>query len=202
MAVDRRAAVAAEMPAQGAAAQGRRIVVLLRRAARDAELPARHHGIDRAVVARGLAAVLAVAGAQRADGGADFIANGAAQAAAGERGGHGFPFRIVRMERTLALSAGALVARFSTGVVYETEFAHRRGAGAGQQPAAGGQAALGVQARVVPCNTAGPARGPAVLGRGLAIHCGARPRCVSAVFANRGTPAAVEGHRIRHLVRS
>src|SRR5574341_562666 len=88
VAVDRRAAIRAEVAAQGAAAFGRAVVVAPGLPLRDAEALARHDGVDRAAGPGGFLAVEAVAGAQRADGRGDRVANGAAEAAAGKQSAH------------------------------------------------------------------------------------------------------------------
>src|SRR5687767_8763048 len=85
VAVDRRAALAAEMPAQGAAAVRGGIVVALSRALRDLEAVGGDHGVDGAAGAGSLLAVYAVAGAQAGHGGVDGVADGTAEAAAGKR---------------------------------------------------------------------------------------------------------------------
>src|SRR5687768_9761771 len=84
LAVDGRAAVAAEKPEQGAAAV-RAGGVALGRSLRDAERVARQDGIDAAAGARALLAMGAVACAQLGDGGGEGISDGAAEAAAGQR---------------------------------------------------------------------------------------------------------------------
>src|SRR3954465_14375313 len=88
MAVDRRAASAAEVAAQRAAALRRRVVVVSRLTLGDLERVFGHDGIDGAAGARRLLAVLAVAGAQACYGRGDRVADGAAKAAAGKRGSH------------------------------------------------------------------------------------------------------------------
>src|SRR5205807_6942592 len=87
-AIERRAAVAAEVAHQLAAAVGLGDEAL-RRALGEREAVARHERRDRAVRARGALAVDAVAGAQLVDRCADAVADGAAKTAAGM--GHGSP---------------------------------------------------------------------------------------------------------------
>src|SRR6267378_1891082 len=84
VAVDRRAAVGAEMAAQRAAAVRGGIVVAPGRPLGDLEAVARDDGIHAAAAARTPLAVGAMAGAQSGDGGADRVADGAAEAASGE----------------------------------------------------------------------------------------------------------------------
>src|SRR5438876_5490516 len=88
VAVDRRAAVGAEVAAQRAAALRGGIVVAPGRPPGDLETVAGNDGIDGAAAARSPLAVGAMAGAQSGDRGADRVADGAAEAASGERGGH------------------------------------------------------------------------------------------------------------------
>src|SRR5262245_3971233 len=90
LAVDRGTAIAAEVAIERAAAVGPGAVAL-RGAALELERRARYHGVDAAARAGDLLATPAVAGAQLGDGHADGVAYGAAQAAAGERNGHGCP---------------------------------------------------------------------------------------------------------------
>src|SRR6185369_4159716 len=87
LAVERDAAVAAEIAVQDAAAVGL-LSESLWRALRDAEVLRRDQRVDRSAGARDLLAIGAVAGAQFADGGVDAVADGAAEAAALEGGGH------------------------------------------------------------------------------------------------------------------
>src|SRR6476646_4948073 len=91
VAVDRRAAGRAEVPAQRAAALRGRIVVAPRLALGNAECVLGHYGVDRAAAARGSLAVAAMAGAQRRDRRRDRIADGAAEAPAGQGRGHQLP---------------------------------------------------------------------------------------------------------------
>src|SRR5580765_5557867 len=86
LAVDGRAAVAAEVAVQDAAAVGL-LREPLRRALRDAEVLRRHERVDRAARAGDFLAVGAVAGAQFRNLCADAVTNGAAQATA-DQGGH------------------------------------------------------------------------------------------------------------------
>src|SRR5947208_1213582 len=88
LAVDRRAAVGAEMAAQRAAAVRGRVVVFPGCALGDPEARARHDGVDGAGGAGRFLAVRAMASAQRRDGGANGVADGSTEAASGEQGGH------------------------------------------------------------------------------------------------------------------
>src|SRR5207253_7832201 len=92
LAVDRRAAVGAEMAAQRAAAVRGRVVVFPGCALGDPEARARHDGVDGAGGAGRFLAVRAMASAQRRDGGVDGVADGAAEAASSEGGHRVTPF--------------------------------------------------------------------------------------------------------------
>src|SRR6185436_14041537 len=82
MAVNGRATLAAEVPAQRASALRGRVVVALGRALSDPEILALDHGIHRAAGAGGLLAVGAMAGPQAGHRGGDGVTDGAAEAAA------------------------------------------------------------------------------------------------------------------------
>src|SRR3989442_6983713 len=84
VAVDRRAAVGAEVAAQRAAALRGGIVVALGRPLGDLEAVAGDDGIDGAAAPRSPLAVCAMASAPRGDGGAHGVADGSAEAASGE----------------------------------------------------------------------------------------------------------------------
>ena len=111
LAVDRRAAVGAEKAVQRTSAVRFRRVAL-RRALRDLESIACQRHVDAAAGAGSLLAMRAVAGAQLRHRRIDGVADRAAEAAAGERGGHKFiPFRL--------FAAGTLAPTWCRLVFYD-----------------------------------------------------------------------------------
>src|SRR6185503_10739202 len=88
VAVDRRAAIAAEVAAQRAPALGRAVVVLFGFTLRDAEAVRRYDRVDGAAAAGRFLAVEAMAGTQRGDRRGNRVANRAAEATTVKRCSH------------------------------------------------------------------------------------------------------------------